>query len=1176
MRKCKFNIRKTSRASVSVMLSFLMLPVYTFGAAVVDGVRVSSARQMAESAADITVQAGLSDFDSVLQSVYGLFAVSETEDELQRNLSDYFYRTVNNTALTEEDPEGRKYISGIASVFSDPSHFDFNNLVSLTAENFSAEYTDGAVLADPEVLRSQINEYMKYTGPLKMSSGILYKLSAFSDFRNQNKAMTAKIVYDKSLDRINRLCTEAWKNASAYNDFLAAGSFKGVQGVSENAEKIRQLYRDAVTQMVMYHSAENYGLTVFYDNGAEQYIRELADDAGVSVYEAAAEWLVRRTVKPDGSDSELVSRIRSIDSEQDSFRFVTETEASVPEFSYVCTIADIFTDEYSSLSDDERENGRETYEKVIRLKSLIYGLVSDAQDERSLWKNTANSRCRQAADLLADFCAGADEAAVYLENTKYALEDLLITIDKAKENRDKWRQAVDALAEGDVKTSMKNEYDRGAEGLDKNDIAEYQQITENNLQAFRNLRAYAEQIKFYGTAVLDSFDYTAVYSANFRDRAVCSVSDASSAASQEVSENLTVPGECLDGEYHQQGSSYAFYRYLSQNCSSTYVSEADRKTAGKLLDTLNSLGNPDSACGTDKPAHSSLLTFIPEGRYKNITGYSEVPELSEEFSTSSVKPDAGKMLENNEELLNSTGNFLDRVGELGVYAAEKSWEDLVFSEYVMQMFSCQTSDKKCTGSTVKDIKPKMLSGIEMNEENNVFYKSEAEYILWGNTDMQKNVQYTQALIFGTRFSLNSIYAFTDSEIRSVTSSAAAAIAGWTGFGEPVVKTVLVMSLALAESVIDLKQLTDGDSVPVYKNSATWNMKPSGLIHALVNNTDELAQTAAKAAGKKTSDIFDRIEEAAGDGIDSMKKTVTDYVDEYADEAVDTAVNALNNAVFSSVTGAMENTEGNLTREDIRRMIEDEISGINSGSSKINSAVSGAAVQIAEGAADSVADIIYQGYSSVSGKSFAAVKDAEKQVTDQTEKIIDSLRGPLRKNIEGVCDDLKDKASESISAAGECAEEYAMKFVGDLVTGAASSLAASGIDAGSIQTDKVSAPSAVSALKLTYQEYLRIFLMLNSMSETKERAMLTRTAVLIDVNMNHGMKNAAAGGRKFTPERNFDAGKAHTMITADADVSVSTWFLAALIPEGRKDDSSSSGINRTEKKKTVSVRSVLSY
>ncbi|WP_044973365.1 Tad domain-containing protein [Ruminococcus sp. HUN007] len=243
MKNSKIDIKKASRASVSILLSFAMLPIYTFGAAVTDAVRISSARTMAAGAADLASDAGLSDFNGVLKDVYGLFAMSSTEQELQTNLSDYFYRTINNTALTEEDAQSRKYISSLADIFSDPSKADFKNLISLNTESFKAEYTEGAVLANPEVMKSQIAEYMKYSGPLKMSSGILNKIGVFKDFNKQNKAITAKIEYDKSLEKINKNCASVWKSASEYNSFITSGTFSGSVNASENEKRVRDIYK---------------------------------------------------------------------------------------------------------------------------------------------------------------------------------------------------------------------------------------------------------------------------------------------------------------------------------------------------------------------------------------------------------------------------------------------------------------------------------------------------------------------------------------------------------------------------------------------------------------------------------------------------------------------------------------------------------------------------------------------------------------------------------------------------------------------------------------------------------------------------------------------------------------------------------------------------------------------
>ena len=52
-----------------------------------------------------------------------------------------------------------------------------------------------------------------------------------------------------------------------------------------------------------------------------------------------------------------------------------------------------------------------------------------------------------------------------------------------------------------------------------------------------------------------------------------------------------------------------------------------------------------------------------------------------------------------------------------------------------------------------------------------------------------------------------------------------------------------------------------------------------------------------------------------------------------------------------------------------------------------------------------------------------------------------------------------------------------------------------------------------------------------------------------------------------------------MVTVDADVSVKTWFLSAFVPDFGKnenDNESDSSSSFTDRKKIISVRSVLSY
>ena len=121
-----------------------------------------------------------------------------------------------------------------------------------------------------------------------------------------------------------------------------------------------------------------------------------------------------------------------------------------------------------------------------------------------------------------------------------------------------------------------------------------------------------------------------------------------------------------------------------------------------------------------------------------------------------------------------------------------------------------------------------------------------------------------------------------------------------------------------------------------------------------------------------------------------------------------------------------------------------------------------------------------------------------------------------------------------------------------------------------------APSAASAITLTYKEYLRLFLMLGTLSEEKERAMLSRTAILIDVNMNNGLKNASAKGYTLTPSGSFDISKAASMVTVDAEVSVNTILPGIIIPNSAAGGSGTSNNGITDRTKNISVRTVLSY
>ena len=75
--------------------------------------------------------------------------------------------------------------------------------------------------------------------------------------------------------------------------------------------------------------------------------------------------------------------------------------------------------------------------------------------------------------------------------------------------------------------------------------------------------------------------------------------------------------------------------------------------------------------------------------------------------------------------------------------------------------------------------------------------------------------------------------------------------------------------------------------------------------------------------------------------------------------------------------------------------------------------------------------------------------------------------------------------------------------------------------GSNTINKKDVTSITSALTFTYEEYLKLFVLIGTFSESKEKAMLTNTAKLMQVNLTKGMENVQKYNVQINKSENFD-------------------------------------------------------
>ncbi len=89
------------------------------------------------------------------------------------------------------------------------------------------------------------------------------------------------------------------------------------------------------------------------------------------------------------------------------------------------------------------------------------------------------------------------------------------------------------------------------------------------------------------------------------------------------------------------------------------------------------------------------------------------------------------------------------------------------------------------------------------------------------------------LIFGIRLLFNSFFAFTDNEIGAIAGSAAALITGAAPYLQPIVKVVILLGFAGAETANDILKIKQGYGVVITKNTKSWATAPY-----MCDNTDK--------------------------------------------------------------------------------------------------------------------------------------------------------------------------------------------------------------------------------------------------------------------------------------------------------------------------------------------------
>jgi gas vesicle protein len=464
-----------------------------------------------------------------------------------------------------------------------------------------------------------------------------------------------------------------------------------------------------------------------------------------------------------------------------------------------------------------------------------------------------------------------------------------------------------------------------------------------------------------------------------------------------------------------------------------------------------------------------------------------------------------------------------------------------------------------------DAEQRTMTGIPIDPEHNRIYGCEAEYIIFGSKGCEEkkflwfttreaagpesNIATAKTDIFAVRFVFNSIYALTDSSIDQMTLVPALSIQAASGGVIPyqIVQLTLKLALAMGESAIDLKTLTDGGKVPLMKTSTTWRSSVGGMINALKDKVTEEVTGLAKDGINESigfiQDCIDGAVDAADIGVDAVIDGVS------AD--LETALTGSLQEAVSSVTAVIETqaekafvgffTEGKFDDAEFIRSVRSEIeSRINGFGDDAKAYISDLLPFIESTLLKEIARSIDKGIEGVFDDGRLVLEDALYR------NVMNEISGRINSFLEQVSSEITDKVREVTSETGKDLKEY-VKSKGDEVAGdiekqlaektsqvldrylPSSKYGGDMLPGGSKEGSGINE----KILMFSYKDYLRLFLLLKLCGRQKDEALLRIADVIqLNVSLNHSRGDEFRLANAYTYAEIFAEIKVRSLLFSD--------------------------------------------
>lgn len=1172
------NFFNKTKGAISIFLVIILVPMMTISSLFVDAGKVKLAKGVAESAGDLTLNTALTDYDTMLKDMYGLFATAQDTEELFGKLEDYYRTCITSSGVSEEDAQG--YVDQIMSQLGLVADGDnTSDVLNMQLVDFDVSKRTDATLANATIMEKQIVDFMKYRAPINTGLSFISSIQSFSTLSKQTELVDKRQNYYKAQETVMNSAQEAWKYIYKYNQsgFVKDSNyFTSMKGkfanystnYNEIATKIiKDLYDtqdyDGFTNYSYYIGKEKVELPdgsekeipIFYTNSAKTSKRSnYTEYTTYSDENQATAANIKSALNAYNSAYNTVktneSKLLEDNNNTYGLQYLVQTNRGNLYKNWVTSMATLY-DKYCALRHAATYSG--TNEDGVSVMTTSEKLFGESSAHPYSWyydkfmsnfdtlAATFNQQLPQYSSKLQGYANAADTstsgvegtiALLYGEVTGYrtTISDAKDYLETAVEHLN---DVYDGVKAGGTLETKQAEWKGVADDKDlkntsmaKQDLAEIDSLStylnptdvQNLIDRLNNMIGHLgdmldqiDSYTFFGTKIVEISDYTTFVNLlknKIGDSNLKNVPTDKTQLNERVSGWLNgkfVIGEAVNIDWENQSKTQAnltkdkpnFYSYLYTHFNAASVASGgtdtmkeDKENGDNLYKNIkdkSSSAADGKASGTDSGSITNTNELVNQaGKPSNNAGSDAKTAAAE------VKTGDSAMTDTSSSLSSMFSSFSTAVVGMGTDLRDK----LYVSDYILSMFSYDTIEKEyAVKNPGKDVKLQTLTLVPIDADHNFAYGKEVEYVIYGGTNAS-NLTKAYGSIYGIRLGFNLIYAFMDSGIRDTAFAIATPISAATlgVVPVPLIQAAIIIGISCCESAIDLNDIRNGESIPLFKNEKTWKCSVNGLIN-------EAKGVAGSLIKEGTSYIVDESTRKLGEVLDMTDEELDKFIEGGADEltgyveaSYDTLITRHANTAIQKLTTLANNAIEEYALNPATDMVQYVSNGLDSWlaaeangvdtSSDLGYIVKKEAVSIIK------SQFISQVITALQSAQSNAANEINNIGATLTDKI-NEIRELIVDKVNNGCEQVKNYKSEMISNLKSSMEDGA-ESVKNTLNQQIDGIFGSGSVEGSDNT------GVASLLSFSYSDYLRLFLMIGLY--TNEEGILLRTADVVQANM----------------------------------------------------------------------------